>query len=109
MIERLFPARLGSGFRWLVASSWSAQLGDGFAVAAGPLLVASQSHDPRLVALALLLQRLPWLLFGLLSGAVADRLDRAKLCAAVELVRVVVLAVLVLTIVSHRVSVLAVL
>lgn len=109
MIERLFPARLGSGFRWLVASSWSAQLGDGFAVSAGPLLVASQTHDASLVALALLLQRLPWLLFGLVSGAVADRLDRAKLCAAVELARVVVLAVLVLAILTHRVSIAAVL
>jgi MFS family permease len=109
MIERLFPARLGSGFRWLVASSWSAQLGDGFAVSAGPLLIASQTHDAGLVALALLLQRLPWLLFALVSGAVADRLDRAKLCAAVELARVVVLAVLVLAILTQRVSIAAVL
>lgn len=94
MLERLFPARLGSGFRWLLASSWAANLGDGFAVAAGPLLVASQTHDPSLVALALLLQRLPWLLFGLLSGAVADRVNRATLSATVELVRAAVLAVL---------------
>ena len=35
MLERMFPARLGSGFRWLVASSWTANLGDGFAVSAG--------------------------------------------------------------------------
>lgn len=109
MIERVLPARLGSGFRWLVASSWSANLGDGFAVSAGPLLIASQTHDATLVALALLLQRLPWLLFGLVGGAVADRLDRARLCAAVELARVVVLAVLVLAVVSHRVSIAAVL
>ncbi len=109
MIERLFPARLGSGFRWLVASSWSAELGDGFAVAAGPLLVASQSRDARLVALALLLQRLPWLLFGLLGGAVADRFDRGRLTAGVELARVVVLALLVLTIVTHRASIAVVL
>ncbi|MHB1929747.1 MAG: hypothetical protein ACYDEN_06340 [Acidimicrobiales bacterium] len=74
MIERLFPARLGRRFRWLVASFWSANLGDGFALAAGPLLIASRTHDPRLVALALLLQRLPWLVFGVLAGAIADRL-----------------------------------
>jgi predicted MFS family arabinose efflux permease len=109
MIERLFPARLGTGFRWLVASSWSAELGDGFALAAGPLLVASQSHDASLVALALLLQRLPWLLFGLLGGAIADRFDRGRLTAVVELARVAVLAVLVLAIVTHRVSIAVVL
>jgi predicted MFS family arabinose efflux permease len=105
MLERLLPARLGVGFRWLVASSWSADLGDGFAVAAGPLLVASRTRDATLVALALLFQRLPWLLFGLLSGVVADRLDRARLAAAVELARAAVLAILVLSILSGWVSI----
>ena len=105
MLERLLPARLGVGFRWLVASSWSADLGDGFAVAAGPLLVASRTHNASLVALALLLQRLPWLLFGLLGGVVADRLDRAKLSAAVELARAAVLAVLVVSILSGWASI----
>jgi predicted MFS family arabinose efflux permease len=109
MIERLFPARLGIGFRWLVASSWAADLGDGFAVAAGPLLVASQTHNASLVALALLLQRLPWLLFALVAGAVADRVDRDKLTAGVELVRVLVLGVLVLAILTHWVSIAVVL
>jgi hypothetical protein len=31
-----------------------------------------------LVALAGLLQRLPWLLFGLYAGALADRADRQR-------------------------------
>lgn len=100
MIKRLFPERLGSGFRWLVLSSWVANLGDGFALAAGPLLVASKTRDTSLVALALLLQRLPWLLFGMLSGAVADRLDRVALSALVELARAAVLAVLAVAILT---------
>ncbi len=37
------PARLGVGFRWLLALSWTTKLGDGIAIAAGPLLVASQN------------------------------------------------------------------
>jgi MFS family permease len=105
MLERLLPARLGVGFRWLVASSWSASLGDGFAVAAGPLLVASRTHNASLVALSLLLQRLPWLLFGLLSGVVADRIDRARLAATVEFVRAGVLGVLVLSMLTGWVSI----
>ncbi|HET9126387.1 MAG TPA: MFS transporter [Solirubrobacteraceae bacterium] len=109
MIARLFPARLGTGFRWLVASSWAANLGDGFAVAAGPLLVAAHTRNASLVALALLLQRLPWLLFGLVGGVVADRLDRARLTAAVECTRVAVLAVLVLAIITHRAGIAVVL
>jgi hypothetical protein len=64
VLEVVLPARMGTSFRWLVASSWTANLGDGIAVAAVPLLVAAQTQDPVLVALAALLQRLPWLLFG---------------------------------------------
>jgi predicted MFS family arabinose efflux permease len=109
MIERLLPARMGSGVRWLVASSWAANLGDGFALSAGPLLIASQTRNASLVALALLLQRLPWLLFGLFSGAVADRINRAVLSAAVEVARASIVAVLVVAILLGRVDVAVVL
>jgi predicted MFS family arabinose efflux permease len=109
MLERLAPARLGTGFRWLLASAWASNLGDGFTVSAGPLLVASQSHRPSLVALALLLQRLPWLLFALPSGAVVDRVDRAAVAAMVELARAAVLGVLVLAILTGWVSIAVVL
>jgi hypothetical protein len=44
------------GFRWLLASSWASNLGDGIALAAGPLLVASLTHDAFLVALAATVQ-----------------------------------------------------
>ena len=72
VIETLVPARLGTGFRWLLSSSWASNLGDGFAFAAGPLLVASQTDDAFLVAMAATLQWLPHLLFGLHAGAIAD-------------------------------------
>lgn len=109
MIERLFPARLGTGFRWLVASFWTANLGDGFALAAGPLLVASRTHNASLVALSLLLQRLPWLLFGVFGGAIADRVNRVTLAAAVELARAAVLAALAAAILTGRADVAVVL
>ncbi len=96
---------MGTSFRWLVGSAWASYLADGIAAAAGPLLVASQTHDPLLVALAGLLERLPWLLFGLYAGALADRLDRQRLVVVVDLLRTAVLAVLVLTIVTGGVSV----
>ena len=76
-MEAVVPARLGTSFRWLLASSWVSNIGDGIALAAGPLLIASQTREPTLVALAALLQRLPWLLFGLYAGALADRLRTA--------------------------------
>ena len=38
LVETVVPKRLGRPFRWLLASSWVTNLGDGIALAAGPLL-----------------------------------------------------------------------
>jgi MFS family permease len=105
LVEAVVPARLGRDFRWLMASTWLSNLGDGIALAAGPLLVASQTQSPILVALAALLQRLPWLLFGLYAGAVADRLDRRVVVIVADLLRVAVLLVLTSAIVSDQVNI----
>lgn len=75
LLDAVAPPRMGRGFSWLLASSWVSNVGNGIALAAGPLLVASQSRSPVLVAPAGLLQRLPWLLFGL--GQRADPGDRS--------------------------------
>ena len=105
MIEAVVPARLGTSFRWLLGSSLVANVGDGIALAAGPLLVASQTADPLLVAMAALLQRLPWLLFGVFVGAVVDRLDRRLLIMIVNLIRAAVLAGLTITVVTGVVNI----
>jgi MFS family permease len=91
---------LGVSFRWLLASSWVASLGDGFALSAGPLLLASETRDASLVALATLLQRLPWLLFAVFAGALADRWNRTAMVVVADLLRslaLVALAALILT------------
>ena len=105
LVDVVAPTRLGAGFRWLLASSWLSNFGDGIALSAGPLLVASQTHDPRLVSLAALLQWLPWLLFGLPAGALADRLNRRVLVASVDLARAGVLVLLSVSIATGVVSV----
>ncbi|KQR07287.1 MFS transporter [Cellulomonas sp. Leaf334] len=94
ILDTVVPRRLGTGFRWLLASSWSTNLGDGLVLAAGPLLVASRTDDAFLVALAALLQWLPPLLFGLWAGAVTDRLDRRRLVIVVDSLRTLVLVLL---------------
>jgi MFS family permease len=109
LVETVAPARLGSGFRWLLASSWATNLSDGLALAAGPLLVASQTDDAFLVALAALLQWLPPLLFGVFAGALTDRLDRRLIVMTVNGVRVGVLALMAFSIVSDAVSIAVVL
>jgi MFS family permease len=107
--ELVAPSRLGRSFRWLLASSWVTNLGDGITLAAGPLLVASVTRDPLAVAMAALLQRLPWLLFGLYAGVVADRLDRRAIIIVTGLVRVAILVLLTTLIVTRHVDVAVVL
>lgn len=103
------PTRFGSDFRRLLASSWVTNAGDGISLAAGPLLVASQSRAPFLVASAALLHRLPWLIFGLYAGAVADRVDRRKLVAGADIARALVLVALSASVLSGRVDIAVVL
>ena len=109
IIEAVAPARLGRSFRWLLGSAIVNNAGDGVALAAGPLLVASQTRDPFLVSLALLSEYLPVLLFGVIGGAVADRVDRRRMVEVVNLGRAAVLAVLVATIASGTVNIAVVL
>lgn len=109
LVEALLPARLGTGFRWLLGSSWVTNLGDGIVLAAGPLLVASMTDDARLVALGATLQWLPPLLFGLLAGALSDRLDRRRLVIVMNVVRALILAVLATAVVTDQVTVAVVL
>ncbi len=105
LLETLLPARLGRGFRWLVASSWSTNVGDGLLLAAGPLLVASQTRNPLLVASAAVALQLPWLVVGLYAGALADRLDRRRVIMVANGVRVVVLGLLCTVIVTGHVDI----
>ncbi|WP_425563395.1 MFS transporter [Microbacterium panaciterrae] len=85
---------MGTDFRWLLASSWTSNVGDGVALAAAPLLIASMTSSPILVAAGAILQFLPWLVFGLHVGAIADRFDRRRLVMFANAARTVVLLAL---------------
>ncbi len=63
-------------FRLLLTASTISNLGDGVTLAALPLLIATLSRDPLVVAGLGVVNRLPWLLFALPVGAVTDRWDR---------------------------------
>ena len=107
--ETVAPTRLGRSFRWLLSGTVINNVGDGIAYSAGPLLVASQTSDPFLVSMALLSQYLPILIFGVIGGTVADRVDRRRMVVVVDLARALVLVVLVATIVSGTVNIAVVL
>ena len=66
--ELVAPRRLGTDFRWLLGSSWTSNLGDGIALSAAPLLIASLTSSPILVASGAVMQFWLWLLFGLFTA-----------------------------------------
>ncbi|MFI9644181.1 MFS transporter [Micromonospora sp. NPDC051925] len=89
-----------AGERWdarfgkLWAASTLSALGSGMATVAAPLYVASRSDDPLVIAAASGVAWLPWLLFALPGGVLADRLDRRRLMVVIDSVRVVALVTL---------------
>ncbi|MFF5916860.1 MFS transporter [Streptomyces flavochromogenes] len=80
------PAWRG-GFGRLWTAAVVSRFGDSLRTAAMPLLAASLTDDPLLIASVTACGHLPWLLFGLLGGAVADRVDQRRAMWAVDLVR----------------------
>ncbi len=81
---------LSSDFRYLWSASAISNIGDGVTMVAGPLLVASLTGDPALVAGAAFVQQLPWL-FAPVSGAYVDRLDRRRVVVVVNLCRAAIM------------------
>lgn len=81
---------LGPNYLKMWTASAISNFGDGIRLTALPLLAASITRDPVLVAGVSFASGLPWLLFSLVSGAIADRVDRRLLMAWVQLVRFVI-------------------
>ncbi|WP_250028725.1 MFS transporter [Paractinoplanes maris] len=104
-MRALFAAPLGADFWKLWTSSAVTNLGDGITMVAGPLLVASITSNPAAVAGAVFAQQVPWLLFALISGAWADRLDRRRLVVSVNVLRAAALAALAAAVAAGAASV----
>ncbi|MFK0169929.1 MFS transporter [Streptomyces sp. NPDC090306] len=75
------------GFGRLWSAAVLSSLGDALRGAALPLLAASLTDRPFLVAAVTACGYLPWLLFGLLGGAVADRVDQRRAMWTVDTAR----------------------
>lgn len=83
----------GAFWRYWWAATISAS-GNGMLVIALPLLAAAHTANPLYVALVMAADRLPWLLFGLQAGALADRHASRPLLIGADLARLGVLALL---------------
>lgn len=97
---------LPAAFRRLWASDALSSAGDGFTLVAAPLLMTTLTSSPLLIAGAAGAQQVPWLLFGLYSGTIVDRVDQRALLIRVDAVRAVLLAALAIAIVTDHASVL---
>jgi MFS family permease len=93
-------SRLGSDFSRIFAATTVSNLGDGIREAAFPLLAATMTRDPLLVAGVAAAGRAPWLLLTLVSGAIVDRVDRRTLMWRVDVFRAVVMAALAASVLS---------
>ncbi len=98
-------APLGPAFRRLWAAAAVSNLGDGVARSAIPLLAVRLTDRPALVAGLVFAQQLPWLLFGLFAGVVADRVDRRRLMGGVDLARGIVVGALAVLVVTDRATI----
>lgn len=88
------PPKLGAAFTNLWVATLASNLGDGIARTAIPLLAARLTGDPLLIAGVGALGVLPWLLFAIPSGIVIDSVDRRRVLAVAQLVRVALAVVL---------------
>src|SRR4029450_12062829 len=95
----------GTGFAKLWAAQGISNLGGGVYGTALPLLAATLTRDPLLVSLVSFAEWLPWLLFGLLSGALLDRWDRRRVMWTVDSARFAVVGGLALVVLGGEASI----
>lgn len=91
-------------FRKLWAATATSNLSDGVSLAGAPLLAATVTHDPALIAGITVAQRAPWLVLAFISGALADRLDRRRVSQAANWIRMAGFLALALAVVGDAVS-----
>ena len=100
--------KLGGRFDKLSIAAGVSNIGDGVVGVAFPLLVASITRDPLLVAAATMVGRLPWLLFALLSGALVDRMDRKRVMVVTNVLRAIGIGLMAWGVAADRVDLIAI-
>ena len=96
---------IGKNFRSVWLSVMVSSAGDGMFLTAFPLLAAILTRDPILIAGVTIASRLPWLIFSLFTGALADRMDRRKLMIGADLMRLVLVGLLGIAILTDVVDI----
>ncbi len=94
MLPPMARRSLGGNFARIWTAGTISNLGDGVILGALPLLARSLSRSPTTVALITAAGSLPWLLFSLIGGVIADRSDRRRTMAVVDAFRFVAMGLL---------------
>lgn len=99
------PAWRG-GFGRLWGAAVISRFGDALRGAALPLLAVSLTDRPLLIASVTACGYLPWIVFGLLGGAVADRVDQRRAMWTVDAVRGLLVAAFAMAVALGHASIL---
>ena len=87
VVDTTVPTRFGLNYHKLFWASVVSNGGDGVSTVAYPWLASAVTRNPILVALVMVAQRLPWLVFTLPAGVITDRVDRRKAMVAMDTLR----------------------
>ncbi|WET81660.1 MFS transporter [Amycolatopsis sp. QT-25] len=97
--------KLGRDFWTLWSASTVSIVGDGLYLSALPLITLLYTDDPLQISLVTAASTLPWLLFGLIGGALVDRWDRLRIMWITDLARFAVVGGLALVLLTGHGSV----
>ena len=93
--------RLGRNYHRLFGAATISNLGDGVALVAYPWLASAITRNPLLIAIIVVVQRLPWLLFALPAGVLTDRHDRRLLMIGANSARAVITVFVAIAVVAR--------
>ena len=86
-VNRQRPLRRNPNFVLLVGGQFISQMGDRLAMVAFPWLVYTTTHSALSTGVVLAMFTLPYVLLGVLAGAILDRIDRRGVMVAADVIR----------------------
>lgn len=78
---------LGASYWKLWSATGISNLGDGIVAVAYPWLASAVTRSPLLIALSVVVSRLPWLVFTLHAGVLTDRFNRKRIIVGMDICR----------------------
>ena len=79
--------KLGASYWKLWSATATSNLGDGIVAVAYPWLASAVTRSPLLIALSVVVSRLPWLVFTLFAGVITDRFNRKRIIVSMDICR----------------------